>query len=119
MTKKSAPSAGPRNERIPPMITMASSSPEKATVWLRSRISMRCRRLPTGMTHASRTAMVVMLTTTPYPMSVMSGRRPTVLITTGRSSPIRMKMRPSSRNVTMIHVSLVCTRVCADVTRGT
>ena len=29
--KKSAPSAGPRKERMPPMTTIARSSPEKAT----------------------------------------------------------------------------------------
>jgi len=29
ITKKSAPSAGPRKERMPPMMTIASSSPEK------------------------------------------------------------------------------------------
>ena len=29
--KNSAPSAGPRNERMPPMTTIASSSPENCT----------------------------------------------------------------------------------------
>ena len=29
--KNSAPSAGPRNERMPPITTMASSSPENTT----------------------------------------------------------------------------------------
>ncbi len=31
ITKNSAPSAGPRNERMPPMMTIASNSPENAT----------------------------------------------------------------------------------------
>src|SRR5512141_3370643 len=31
ITKNSAPNAGPRKDRMPPMITIASSSPENAT----------------------------------------------------------------------------------------